>query len=141
MKKLKYGPRVNTITKEPMFEGYCICDGEAYCQTAEELFGIMEQDYNQIRIEGVSDGEWMERLYDLGFYYYTEWSSLPIDEWDVPPTLMDVVQDVMEWMEQNADEAWSDIEDDETTPVVYYEELRGFLYEVIARFNLKPYRA
>ena len=44
-------------------------------------------------------------------------------------------------MEANADEAWSDVEDEDSTPVVHLEELRGFLYEVIARLNLKPYEA
>ena len=137
--KLKYGPRVNTITKEPMYEGYCIADGEAYCETKEELFAIMEQDYNQTRIDGITDDEWMARLYDLGLYYCTDWSEEPIEEWEVPPTFMDLIQDIMKWMEANADEAWSNVEDEDATPVVHLEELRGFLYEVIARLNLKPY--
>ena len=68
-------PRYCSVTEEPMFEGWCVQDGEYYFKYAPDALQCAKD-------AGYAD---LEEAYEDGFMYYTDWVDIPDDEWDEPP--------------------------------------------------------
>ena len=68
-------PRYCSITNQPMFEGWCVQDGESY----------IKHEHNAIKCAKAAGYADLEEAHEDDFMYYTDWVDIPDDEWDEPP--------------------------------------------------------
>ena len=96
----KLAPRHCSVTREPMFEGWCVQDGESYIKYASDALECA-------KAAGYAD---LEEAYEDEFMYYTDWVDIPEDEWDEPPFLSRLVY--VEETYAGEAETWHDPETD-----------------------------
>ena len=89
----KLAPRYCSFTHEPMFEGWCVQDGEAYIKYESDA-------HNYVKAAGYAD---LDEAFLDDFIYYTEWMDIPEDEWDErpPEAVIKCLVDVSEFLLKN----------------------------------------
>lgn len=73
---VRRAPRYCSVTSEPMFEGWCIGDGDAYIKYESDALKAVEE-------AGFSN---LEEAYNDGFIYWTEWHDIEVEDWDEEPS-------------------------------------------------------
>jgi hypothetical protein len=115
-----------------MFEGYCIHDGEYYCQTELELQILLV--FLGYKRGNIPLDRWNKHLTDMEVYYWTDWHHEPFDEWHQKPTPLDIISFIFDWIDQNVDEIKDD--EEQVEHVIFYDELKGYLTQLIGTLNL-----
>ena len=80
MNEEKKAPRYCSITLEPMFEGFCVCDGAMYIKLEKDATAHVIQ-------AGYKD---LDDAYEDEYIYFTDWHDIPLEEWDDAPKNTDV---------------------------------------------------
>jgi len=68
-------PRYCSITRQPMFAGWCVLDGDMFIKDERDAI-------KHVQDVGYYD---LEDAYEDEYIYYTEWQDIPLDEWDGLP--------------------------------------------------------
>lgn len=72
--------RIDSKTKKRIIEGYCLFDNYYY-ENEEDLIDELRELEHELRcaydngFHELDDGELLERAYDKGWYYWTEWDD------------------------------------------------------------------
>jgi hypothetical protein len=72
-------PRRCDVTGEGMDSGYCVFNGEYYFKYQEDMIKWFRENVNNISDADLSDNEILEKYYEDGLYYWTEWQELNED--------------------------------------------------------------
>ena len=77
-------PRYCKATGKGMWKGYCINDGDFYLSSEAHLLEYLRSQEDD---KELTDDFLLKDAYEAEVYYYTDWTGLPLDEYDTPPDL------------------------------------------------------
>ena len=123
-----FGPRVSSLNRIVMFEGWLVGDFW-YAASETEVLDLIKAHYPKIKI--TKPAETMHKLHRQGLIYWTDWYSEPKKDWWIQPTPKRALDMIQAWADTHIEELWlSNMQD--TTSSVSADELTGYIQELLA---------